>query len=403
MRRPVLAALFLAASLAPGARAGHVTEPYVDLGALPPPTITGPEIVAGLESFVAGHPYRVTGTPVELLTALDLRAEMAGLGYEARIESVPVDGGEAAPLRVVTATKSGTSKPDEWIAYVAHYDSIPTTIYGAYDNGSGTNMLRYLARELADVPTNRSLVFIWYSGEEEGLLASMFHAQGLAARGQKIAAVLGFDMVGIAWPVGNPTNVNCLCMWYGSGDSEEFDPLLRHVNFEYLGYPEGPQMVRIRGFNARNSDEQSLDRQGFPTLRWAGMLAASNYPQYHRPLDTMDTIYSVAGGKSYFEQGTFNTFQSAYYTTLALDNHAPVAAADATADGLTINADASASTDEDGALSVFRWDFGDGTTAEGAEASHAYAAPGAYTITLTVEDNRWPQIASQTTVDLTVA
>ena len=49
---------------------------------------------------------------------------------------------------------------------------------------------------------------------------------------------------------------------------------------------------------------------------------------------------------------------------------------------------ASASADSDGTIASYAWNFGDGTTGTGVNPSHAYAAAGGYTATLTVTDNR---------------
>jgi len=53
---------------------------------------------------------------------------------------------------------------------------------------------------------------------------------------------------------------------------------------------------------------------------------------------------------------------------------------------LAITADASASTD-DGSITAYAWDFGDGGTDTGPVAAHTYAAPGTYTVTATVTDD----------------
>jgi PKD repeat protein len=49
--------------------------------------------------------------------------------------------------------------------------------------------------------------------------------------------------------------------------------------------------------------------------------------------------------------------------------------------------DASSSSDPDGTIARYSWSFGDGATATGAIPSHVYAAPGRYTVMLTVTDN----------------
>lgn len=136
-------------------------------------------------------------------------------------------------------------------------------------------------------------------------------------------------MTGIAWPVAGPlTSKNCLCMWHGARDGEDFDGLLREVNDDFLGFPESPNEVSIEGANKRNSDEASWADQGYRTLRWAGLRRAGDYPQYHLPLDNLATIDATAGGREFFEKGMRNTLLSAYYTAASLDLEGrPVAAA----------------------------------------------------------------------------
>ncbi len=68
-------------------------------------------------------------------------------------------------------------------------------------------------------------------------------------------------------------------------------------------------------------------------------------------------------------------------------NVAPTAAFTPNANFLALAVDGSASSDPDGALTGYAWNFGDGGTANGATASHTYAAAGTYTVTLTVTDD----------------
>ncbi|MGH2691880.1 MAG: PKD domain-containing protein, partial [Actinomycetota bacterium] len=241
-----------------------------------------------------------------------------------------------------------------------------------------------------------------------GLLASARHAEYLKNSGQKITAVLGFDMVGIGFPVGyTPMARNCMCMFHGADDAAAAQPLLSYVNYDFLGFPgkglPTSRDARLVGANTRNSDERSFNNAGFFTLRWAGMRNAADYEAYHEEDDTIEKIISEAGGETFYEQGVENTLKSVYYTALALDNHLPVADATITSNGLAISADASPSSDEDGALSAFSWDFGDGSTGEGATAQHAYSSPGTYQVTLTVADNLWPQVTRSASFTVSVS
>jgi len=81
----------------------------------------------------------------------------------------------------------GSTRPDEYIIYSAHWDHIGVgepvdgdSIYnGAHDNASGTTGLLMIAEQFAK-PENRperSVVFLFVTAEEQGLLGSAYYAQ----------------------------------------------------------------------------------------------------------------------------------------------------------------------------------------------------------------------------------
>ena len=88
-------------------------------------------------------------------------------------------------------------------------------------------------------------------------------------------------------------------------------------------------------------------------------------------------------------------------TTTAPVNQLPVAAFTPTCTLLTCSVDAGTSTDPDGTISSYAWQFGDTTTATGVTSSHTYGTANTYTITLTVTDNSGGSSSTTHTVTVT--
>jgi chitinase len=55
--------------------------------------------------------------------------------------------------------------------------------------------------------------------------------------------------------------------------------------------------------------------------------------------------------------------------------------------GEQVDFDASGSSDTDGSVTDYTWEFGDGSTGSGVEPSNTYSTDGTYTVELTVEDD----------------
>lgn len=103
-------------------------------------------------------------------------------------------------------TKTGTVYPNKFVIICGHFDSINGP--GVNDNGSGTSIILEAARILKDIPTEYSIKFIHFSGEEQGLRGSTHYANTVAYQGTNrvldIKLVFNLDQVG--GKVGNNNN-----------------------------------------------------------------------------------------------------------------------------------------------------------------------------------------------------
>ena len=79
-------------------------------------------------------------------------------------------------------------------------------------------------------------------------------------------------------------------------------------------------------------------------------------------------------------------------------NNPPTAFFTSNCPGLGCSFDARASTDSDGTIVSYSWDYGDGISGNGSTANHSYAADGRYLVMLTVTDDGGSVSASTQTV-----
>ena len=105
---------------------------------------------------------------------------------------------------------------------------------------------------------------------------------------------------------------------------------------------------------------------------------------------------AAANGVSLFAGSIFQNSRAAYgigYQQFGVGgNQWPVAVAGADVLGgdvpFTVNFNSTGSTDSDGTIVSYAWEFGDGATSTAANPSHAYTTPGDYVAILTVTDNQ---------------
>jgi len=108
---------------------------------------------------------------VALQNTLDwLKAEYLSYGYTAaQMQEYSFTNGTATCKNLVV-TKMGTLYPNTYVIICGHYDTI--TGKGTNDNGSGVVTIFEVARLLQNIPTEYSIKFINFSGEEDGLIGS---------------------------------------------------------------------------------------------------------------------------------------------------------------------------------------------------------------------------------------
>lgn len=137
-------------------------------------------------------------------------------------------------VRNVAAIAMGSDDllKDEWIVIGAHHDHLgsypgegDTIFNGADDNASGVSGLLELAEQIADVKLRRSIVFVTFTAEEEGLFGSYALERFNLIDISKVKLMINFDMIGR-----NPEDD---IMVYGDGFSPEIRQILEKTNRRY--------------------------------------------------------------------------------------------------------------------------------------------------------------------------
>ena len=175
--------------------------------AAPEAPTASPERLAADLRWLTAYPTRHTLSAQNVEVARALRAKFRQMGYgDVALEEFAV----ARTTRFnVVATKRGTTAPAEIVVLGAHFDSRNKDAQdargpapGADDNGTGTAAVLEIARQLAAVPTARTVRFVLFSGEEQGLVGARADAQRLKAAGANVVLMANLDMIGRSSPPG---------------------------------------------------------------------------------------------------------------------------------------------------------------------------------------------------------
>jgi Peptidase family M28/PDZ domain len=152
-------------------------------------------------------------------------------------------------------------------------DSTGSIHNGADDNASGASALIHIASKLVPDPPRRTIVFIAFSGEEEGLLGSEDYVEHPLFPLSRTVAMINLDMVGRLR--------NDRLLIYGSETAREFPALLDSLN---RGRPHFD--LHASGDGWGRSDQSSFYAAGKPVL----FLFTDLHDDYHRTTDDWQKI-----------------------------------------------------------------------------------------------------------------
>lgn len=246
---------------------------------------------------------RLTGTPGNDSAAAYIARRYARLGL------TPLSRGYLQPFVAKPATRNAA--PDslptqnvvallrgrdpalrgEYVVIGAHFDHLGRSTAGALDpdardavrlgaddNASGSAAVLEVARIFASSPPRRSLLFVNFSGEEQGTLGSLYFVDHAPVPIDSIDAMLNFDMVG-------RLRADKLIV-YGVATAKELRSILDSAN------TTNRLAIAAQGDGFGPSDQSSFYARNIPVLHFFTDL----HDDYHRATDVAEKI--DAGGEA---------------------------------------------------------------------------------------------------------
>lgn len=185
---------------------------------------------------------------------------------------------------------------EEIVLITAHYDHIgrrgETIFNGADDNGSGASSLLETCEAFLEAKANgdgprRSVLIMWLSGEEKGLLGSEYYTQKPVFPLEKTIVNINVDMVGRV-DKKHENNPDYIYVIGADRLSTDLHRINEQMNQRYT------QLELDYTYNAENdpnrfyyrSDHYNFARLGIPAVFYFN----GTHPDYHRSTDTIEKI-----------------------------------------------------------------------------------------------------------------
>jgi len=205
------------------------------------------------------------------------------------------------PARNVAAVLTGSDPAlrDQYVVYTAHYDHLGIStpdergdsLYNGFsDNAAGSAMLLAIAQSLARRPPPRSVLFLWLTGEERGLLGSDWFVANPLVPLERITGVINLDAgappaPSVAWRIagGTESSLGALAVdvarragWEATlvppSPNSDYFPFLRH------GVPSVFLVPAPEPFEGMTAEESNDLRRRWDRYHQAGDHWAADYP-----------------------------------------------------------------------------------------------------------------------------
>jgi Zn-dependent M28 family amino/carboxypeptidase len=223
------------------------------------------------------------------------------LKWSVRIQSVSTVSNYESPNVIGKLVGSDPALRDQYVVYTAHVDHLgicppiegDNVCHGTLDNASGVSTLLEIARAYASLkqPPRRSVLFVFVTGEEMGLLGSDYFAHFPTVQLNKIVANVNIDGAPGLWPMSDVVPL---------GAEHSTINKIAESAARALGYTVSPEsMPEESGFI--RSDQYSFVLQGVPAVEiidgitskdptFNGLAPIKKWlvTRYHTPLDNME-------------------------------------------------------------------------------------------------------------------
>lgn len=203
---------------------------------------------------------------------------------------------EEFELRNIVCNKKGID--EKLIIICAHYDCImnrkedsTSRAPGANDNGSGVSAIIEIARVLANENLRNSIQFVFFSGEEQGLLGSKSYAKYIKENGLDLYRLINLDMIGYPFFAPNTviierdnnTNVKHNQVKENDIESIEFGMMIKDMT-SVVG-------LQFHLDSIYDSDYEPFEAKGYVVIGvYDGSADPTKNPHYHSSSDLTENI-----------------------------------------------------------------------------------------------------------------